>query len=154
MTVKEVAPGRVPRKAGVAVSEFNAAITAKLADGAIDALTALGVDDVVVARVGGALELGLVASALLSAGCEVVVAVGAVIKGETDHYEFVAGEVSRALAEVGLRSGRPVGNAVLTVREYQHAVERALPGPSNKGAEAASAAVKAFTVLSGLGEIQ
>jgi 6,7-dimethyl-8-ribityllumazine synthase len=129
---------------------FNEAITAKLAEGAIEALEEAGVGDIVVARVSGALELGLVAAGMLESGCEIVVAVGAVIKGETDHYEFVAAEASRALTEVALHTGRPVGNAVLTVRDYEHAVDRSLPGPSNKGREAAEAAITAFRVLAGL----
>lgn len=153
MTVVEVTPGRLPSKAGVVMSEFNEAITSSLAQGAVTALQELGVADVVVARVPGALELGVVAAALFDSGCEVVVAAGAVIKGETDHYEYVAGEASRTLTDVALRYGRPVGNAVLTVRDYEHAVDRSLPGPSNKGVEAAHAAVAAFRVLSGLGTV-
>jgi 6,7-dimethyl-8-ribityllumazine synthase len=134
----------------LAVAEFNEAITRRLEEGALAALEEDGVEEVVVVRVGGALELAVVASGLLDSGCEAVVAVGAVIKGETDHYEHVAGASVRALGEVALRHGRPVGNAVLTVREYEHAVDRSLPGPSNKGGEAAHAAVTAFKVLSGL----
>lgn len=153
MSAREVVPGRNPARAGVAMAQFNEAITARLTDGAVEALEEAGVEDIVVARVAGALELGLVASAMLESGCEIVVAVGAVIKGETDHYEYVAAEASRALTEVALRSGRPVGNAVLTVREYEHAVDRSLPGPSNKGREAAEAAVVAFRVLAGLGVV-
>lgn len=149
----EVTPGRLPVKAGVVVAEFNEAITARLADGAIGALEELGIEDVLVARVAGALELGVVASGLFSSGCETVVAVGAVIKGETDHYEYVAGEASRALTQVSLDAGLPIGNALLTVRDYEHAVDRSLPGPSNKGREAAHAAVTAFRVLSGLGVV-
>jgi 6,7-dimethyl-8-ribityllumazine synthase len=153
MTTREIAPGRLPSRAGVVMAEFNEAITSKLAAGAIETLEEAGVDDIVVARVAGALELGLVAAGLLESGCEIVVAVGAVIKGETDHYEFVAAESSRSLTEVALRAGRPVGNAVLTVRDYEHAVDRSLPGPSNKGREAAEAAVTAFRVLAGLGVV-
>ncbi len=151
MTAQEVVPGRLPTRAGVVMAQFNEAITARLAEGAVEALEEAGVEDILIARVPGALELGLVASGMLEAGCEIVVAVGAVIKGETDHYEYVAGEASRALTEVALRSGRPVGNAVLTVRDYEHAVDRSLPGPSNKGREAAEAAMAAFRMLAGLG---
>lgn len=151
MSVAELDPGPLPEKAGIVMSVFNENITSKLRDGAIDALRELGVQDIVVARVLGSLEVGVVAQGLIDHGCDVVVAVGAVIKGETDHYEFVATESSRALTDVALKTGRPVGNAVLTVREYEHALDRCLPGPSNKGREAAEAAVAAFRVLSGLG---
>jgi 6,7-dimethyl-8-ribityllumazine synthase len=153
VTVNVVEPGRVPNRAGIVMSEFNEAITGKLRDGAIEALTESGVAEILVARVSGALELGLTAKAMIEQGCEIVVAVGAVIKGETDHYEFVAAEASRAVTDVSLATGRPVGNAVLTVRDYDHAVDRSLPGPSNKGREAAEAAVAAFRVLAGLGSV-
>jgi 6,7-dimethyl-8-ribityllumazine synthase len=153
MSVTNVIPGAAPTRVGIAMAVFNESITSKLADGAIEALYELGVTEIVVARVPGALELGVVAAGLLESGCDLVVAVGAVIKGETDHYEYVAAEASRAITEVGLATGRPVGNAVLTVREYEHAVDRSLPGPSNKGREAAEAAVAAFRVLSGLGVV-
>ncbi len=148
-----VEPGRLPVKAGVVMSAFNEEITSRLRDGAVEALADLGVEEVVVASVPGALELGVVAEGMIRTGCEIVVAVGAVIKGETDHYEFVAGEASRAISEVAVRTGHPVGNALLTVREYEHAVDRSLPGPSNKGREAAEAAVAAFRVLAGLGAL-
>jgi 6,7-dimethyl-8-ribityllumazine synthase len=153
MSVVDIEPGRTPLKAGIVMSEFNENITTRLRDGAIEALTELGVDDIVVARVPGALEVGVVAKGLIEGGCDVVVAVGAVIKGETDHYEFVASECSRALTDVALQTGHPVGNAVLTVREYEHAVDRSLPGPSNKGREAAEAAVAAFRMLDTLGRV-
>jgi 6,7-dimethyl-8-ribityllumazine synthase len=84
---------------------------------------------------------------LIDRGCDGVVAVGAVIKGETDHYEYVCAEATRGIGEVALRTGRPVGNALLTVREYEHALERSRPGPGNKGAEAAEAVL---TVCRGL----
>jgi 6,7-dimethyl-8-ribityllumazine synthase len=153
VSARDVVPGRLPARAGVVMAEFNETITSRLAEGAIAALEEAGVPEILVARVPGALELGLVASGMLDTGCEVVVAVGAVIKGETDHYEYVAAEASRSLTEVALLRGRPVGNAVLTVRDYEHAVDRSLPGPSNKGREAAEAAVAAFRVLAGLGVV-
>ncbi|MFO7547275.1 MAG: 6,7-dimethyl-8-ribityllumazine synthase [Acidimicrobiia bacterium] len=130
-----------PGRAGVAAAEFNQAITEPLLRGALEALEEAGVVDVVVMRVPGALELPLAADALAESGCRLVVAVGAVIEGETDHYEVVARESARGLMDVAIRRGVPVGNAVLTVREYRHAVERAAPGPSNKGREAAEGAV-------------
>lgn len=153
MSIVEIEPGRLPARAGIVMSEFNENITGRLRDGAVEALEELGVGDIVVVRVPGSLEVGVVAQALIEHGCDLVVAVGAVIKGETDHYEFVAGEASRALTDVSLKTGRPVGNAVLTVREYEHAVDRSLPGPSNKGREAAEAAVAAFRILAALGTV-
>jgi 6,7-dimethyl-8-ribityllumazine synthase len=131
-----------PRRVGVAVAEFNAAITEPLLAGALEALERLGVAEVTVMRVPGALELPLAVRALAGRGCQAVVAVGAVIQGETDHYEMVWRQAARGLSEVSLTTGVPVGNAVLTVRDYRHAVERSSPGPGNKGAEAAEAAVR------------
>lgn len=150
MRVVEVEPGPPPAHVGVAVAMFNEAITGRLLEGAIDALERAGVASVTVMRVSGALELGVAVDALLEHGCDAGIAIGAVIKGETDHYEHVASEAARAVGEVALRRGRPVGNAVLTVREYQHAVDRSMAGPSNKGAEAAEAVITAHRALAGL----
>ena len=137
-----VAEGPVPQRVGVVVSSFNAPITAPMRDAAIRVLEAAGVDEIPILEVSGALEIPVAALALLQrGGCAGVVAIGAVIKGETDHYEHVATEASRGISEVALLTGKPVGNAVLTVREYDHAVERSRPGPGNKGGEAAEAVV-------------
>ena len=148
--VNEKTPGPGPEHVGVAVAEFNGSITERLLDGAVKMLEELDVPTISVVRVPGALELALVADRLLSSGCDAVVAVGAVIKGETDHYDIVANISARGLAEVALRHSKPVGNAVLTVREYEQALERALPGPANKGAEAARAAVETVRALRGI----
>ncbi len=143
-------PADGPRRVGVAVATFNQAITEPLRDGALETLERLGVDDVVVVEVPGALELPVVAAALADAGCDAVVAVGAVIEGETDHYRIVADQSARGLLDVSLRYGIPVGNAVLAVRAYDHAVERSRPGPGNKGAEAAEAAVRCARALAAI----
>lgn len=133
---------------------FNQTITDRLLDGVLAALEAVGVPEVTLIRVPGALELAVAVADLFETGCEAVVAVGAVIKGETDHYEYVASEAVRGLGEVARRYRRPVGNAVLTVQDYQHAVDRSLPGPANKGAEAALAAVTTSRALTGLAGIE
>lgn len=134
----------------VVVSAFNESITQPLCDGALGALADLGVDVPRVVTVNGALELPVVAKAL-AAHHDAVVAIGAVIEGETDHYEHVATQCSRGLMDVSLQTGVPVGNAVLTVRAVQHAVDRSHPGPGNKGAEAAQAAVAAALAIKSLG---
>jgi 6,7-dimethyl-8-ribityllumazine synthase len=150
MKVTEVEPGPVPQTVGVAVASFNEAITDRLLDGALAALEESGVAAVTVARVSGALELGVVVDALLEQGHDAAIAIGAVIKGETDHYEYVSSEAVRAITEVALRHRRPVGNAVLTVREYEQAVDRSLPGPSNKGGEAVEAMIRAHRAIAGI----
>lgn len=131
---------RVPNRIGLAVSSFNAPLTGPMRDAAHGVLSEAGVAEIPIFEVLGALELPVAALALIErGGCAGVVAIGAVIKGETDHYEYVAGEATRGIGEVALRTGRPVGNALLTVREYDHAFERSRPGPGNKAAEAAHA---------------
>lgn len=147
MKVNRLEPGPGPQKVGVVAASFNEPITGPLLDGALAELERRGVPEVVVVRVPGALELGVAASRLVAEGCEAVVAVGAVIEGETDHYEIVSRESARALTEVSLSTGVPVTNAVLAVRRYSHAVDRSRPGPGNKGAEAAAAACETASML-------
>lgn len=139
-----------PPRLGIAVSEFNEPITRPMLEAALASAQHLGVEDVVVLRVHGALELALAAQSLIEEGCGAVVAIGAVIKGETDHYEYVAEHATRGISDVALLTGTPVGNALLTVRDYEHAVERSLPGPGNKGAEATEAAVNLARRLASL----
>lgn len=129
---------------GVAVATFNAEITDGLLDGA---LSVLDDADVSVVRVSGAFELPVVARALIDRGCDAVVALGAVVLGETDHYEHIARETARGLQDVMLQTGAPVSFGVLTVRDVEHARRRSLPGPSNKGTEAAEAAVRTARLL-------
>ncbi|MBT8202776.1 MAG: 6,7-dimethyl-8-ribityllumazine synthase [Acidimicrobiia bacterium] len=131
-------------KVGVAAATFNAEITDGLLDGA---LSVLDDAEVTVVRVSGSFELPLVAQALVDAGNDAVVAIGAVILGETDHYEHIARETARGLQDVMLRTGVPVSFGVLTVREADHARTRSLPGPGNKGTEAAEAAVTTARLL-------
>ncbi len=127
----------------VAVSEFNQPVSEGLLQGALEALAGGGVSDVTVVGVPGAFELPLACKELAVAGYDAVVALGAVIEGETDHYEFIAAETARGLMEVNLTAGVPVAFGVLTVREAQHAIVRSNAGPDNKGAEAAHAAIAA-----------
>ena len=136
-----------PLRVGVVVSTFNGSITAGLLQGALEALGRLGVDVPTVVEVAGAMELPVVSRALVDAGNDCVVALGAVIEGETDHYEHVATQSIAGLMSVAISTGVPVGVGVLTVRVASHAVERSRPGPGNKGAEAAEAAVAAATAI-------
>lgn len=136
---------------GVAVSTYNAVFTDGLLGGALDALQGAGVDEVTVLRVPGALELPVAALALARSGCQGVVAVGTVIKGDTDHYEVVVNESAAGLTAASLDAGIPVANAVLAVHEAAHARERSMPGAGNKGFEAATAAVAMVAALRGLG---
>lgn len=136
-----------PLRVGVVVSTFNGSITAGLLQGALEALGRLGVDVPTVIEVAGAMELPVVSRALIEAGNDCVVALGAVIEGETDHYQHVATQSIAGLMSVSTSTGVPVGIGVLTVRVAAHAVERSRPGAGNKGAEAAEAAVAAAAAI-------
>jgi 6,7-dimethyl-8-ribityllumazine synthase len=148
MIVEDLEPGRNPGDLtiGVAVATFNQAVTDRLLDGAIKALEASGVGRVVILRVAGAWELP-VAAAHLARQADAVVAIGAVIKGETDHYEVIVNESASGLTRVALDSIKPVTNAVLAAHTLEQALDRSEPGPGNKGAEAAAAAVAAALVI-------
>jgi 6,7-dimethyl-8-ribityllumazine synthase len=131
---------------GVALSTFNETITGPMLDAVLETLEAHGVSDVTVVKVPGALELPVIARALTRSN-DAVVAVGAVVEGETDHYEHVATQGSAGLMQVAIATGVPVANALLTVREVKHAIDRSRPGPGNKGAEAAEAALIAARAI-------
>ena len=134
---------------GIVLSTFNEDITGGLLEGALAACEQMGIDSTVVVRVSGALEIPVVAKHL-AAHHDAVVAIGAVIEGETDHYHHVATQTSAGIMLVSVETGVPVANAVLTVRSYDHARERSLPGPGNKGAEAVEAAVRAARAVARL----
>lgn len=139
-------------RVGVAVSTFNAFVTEGLLEGALGVLERAGCAEVTVVRVPGSFELPLVCRALAESGCQAVVALGAVIRGETDHYEHVAAQAAHGLRQVMLETGVPVAFGVLTTRETAHARERSRPGGGNKGAEAAEAAVRTAAALRSLQE--
>jgi len=129
----------------IVVSRFNPEITAGLLAGAREALIEADVqaEDVIVLRVPGAFELPLVAQRLAESGqFDAVICLGCLIKGDTMHFEYIADSVAHGLAQVALQSGIPVALGVLTTLTEAQAVERAAPGPGNKGAEAARAALE------------
>jgi 6,7-dimethyl-8-ribityllumazine synthase len=134
-------------------SAFNPAVVAGLRAGARHALKEAGAseDDLSELEVPGAFELPLAALAAARSGrFDAVVALGAVIKGETDHYEHVARAATDGLLRASLEAGVPVGFGVLTVAEEAQALARAAAGEANKGAEAARAAVAMVHVLRSL----
>jgi 6,7-dimethyl-8-ribityllumazine synthase len=135
-------------------AEFNAIVVDGLVAGARKALLEMGAapGGVDVVSVPGAFELPLAAAVAARSGrFDAIVALGAVIRGETDHYEHVAREVSTGLSEVARETGVPVGFGVLTVQKAAQALARSAPGRDNKGAEAARAAVVMVEVLRELG---
>lgn len=126
---------------GIAAAVWNQAITDRLLEGARKRCEELGVERLTVVKVPGALELPLAAQALTGEGCDAVVAIGAVVRGETDHYDIVVRESAAGISRVALESGIPVTNAILAVQDFSQAMERAGAGEANKGVEAVDAAV-------------
>jgi 6,7-dimethyl-8-ribityllumazine synthase len=142
-------PGRKCNIALVA-AEFNHFIVQQLVDGAIDALNRNGVSgqNISLAWVPGAFELPLAADVLASSGShDAVIALGAVIRGGTPHFDYVAGECSRGLARVGLKHGLPVIFGVLTTDTVDQALERAGSGAGNKGFDTAIAALQMISLM-------
>jgi 6,7-dimethyl-8-ribityllumazine synthase len=140
----------VPTRALVVASRYNEAVTRRLVDGATAALGHGGfaADRVDVEWVPGAFELPLAVRAALESGrYALAVAVGVVIRGETDHYRYVAGEASRGLMDVALHFGAPVGFGLLTCDTLQQALARAGGATGNKGEEAARAALEMWRLL-------
>ncbi len=132
------------------VSRYNESVTRGLREGALAELAALGVPDgqVTLCEVPGALEIPVVARRLLrDTRTDAVVALGCVIRGETDHYEHVCAECVRGCGQVALETGRPVAFGVLTCESLAQARDRSGAGPKNKGREAARAAVETANLL-------
>jgi 6,7-dimethyl-8-ribityllumazine synthase len=132
----------------VVVARFNDDITTKMLEGAKEAIAKLGVPDYDVAWVPGAFELPLAARKLADTKrYDAVVCLGTVIRGETPHFDFVAGEAGRGIMDVGLDSGVPVVFGVTTPNTHEQALARAGGAKGNKGFDAVSAAVEMATLL-------
>jgi 6,7-dimethyl-8-ribityllumazine synthase len=132
-------------RVGVACGLFNGGITLRLLDGVLEGLSECGVDrsDVTAAWAPGAFELPLVARRFaISHDYDAVICLGAVVRGETGHYDFVAGECAAGIQRVQLDTGVPVIFGVLTTETFEQAFERSEPGEANKGREAALTAVE------------
>jgi 6,7-dimethyl-8-ribityllumazine synthase len=132
------------------VSRFNEFISRKLLEGALDALGRHGVspDDVDVAWVPGSFEIPLTAGRLAASGrFDGVICLGAVIRGATPHFDYVAAEVAKGVAHVSLKTGVPVLFGVLTTDTIEQAVERAGTKAGNKGFDAAMAAIEMANLL-------
>jgi 6,7-dimethyl-8-ribityllumazine synthase len=136
---------------GIACALFNGGISLRLLNGALDALAEAGIDrnDVTVAWAPGAFELPLVARAFAGAGkVDAVLCFGAVVRGETGHYDFVAGECASGIQHVQLATGVPVIFGVLTTDTLEQALARSEPGDSeNKGREGALTGIEMVRLL-------
>jgi 6,7-dimethyl-8-ribityllumazine synthase len=137
-------------KVAIVVSRFNELLSSRLLGGATDALARHGVnaDDVDVAWVPGAFEIPMVAKKLAtSEKYDAIVALGVVIRGATPHFEYVAAEVSKGVAQVALKTGVPVAFGVVTADSIEQAVERAGTKQGNKGWDAAVSAIEMANLL-------
>ncbi len=135
---------------GIVVARFNTAITDKLLAGATQTLRGYGVAvaDITVVRVPGAFEIPLAAKVLArTERYDGLVALGAVIRGDTPHFDYVAGACARGIAQVGLEYAIPIAFGVLTVDTVEQAVERSGAGTGNKGVDAATAVLEMIAVL-------
>ncbi|GKX32027.1 6,7-dimethyl-8-ribityllumazine synthase [Vallitalea longa] len=137
-------------KFGIVIGRFNEFISNKLLEGASDSLTRHGVseDDIAVAWVPGAFEIPLVAKKMAQTGeYDGIICLGAVIRGATSHFDFVANEVSKGIANVSLNTEVPVIFGVLTTDSIEQAIERAGTKAGNKGFEAGMAAIEMANLL-------
>ncbi len=137
-------------RVGVIASRFNHFITEKLLQGALDALMSHGASEnnVTVVRVPGAFEISLAAERMAESGrYDALVCLGAVIRGDTPHFEYVSGAVTRGLVETNLKHRIPIGFGVLTTNDVQQAMERSGSKDANKGYEAALTAIEMANLI-------
>lgn len=134
---------------GIVVSRFNEFITSRLLSGALDALERHGADPeaIQIAWVPGAFEIPLIAQKMAQRGYNAVICLGAVIRGATPHFEYVAAEVTKGIAQVSLATGIPVIYGLITADNLEQAIERAGTKAGNKGFEAAMAAIEMANLL-------
>jgi 6,7-dimethyl-8-ribityllumazine synthase len=140
---------------GLVVSRFNEFISKKLLEGAEDALLRHGVnqEDIEIAWVPGAFEIPLIAQKLAQTKkYSAVICLGAVIRGDTPHFDYIAAEVTKGIAKVGLDAGLPVIYGVITTENLEQAIERAGTKAGNKGFEAAVSAIEMANLVKSIGK--
>lgn len=137
------------KKYAVVVARFNHFISDRLLEGCLDTLKRHQVEDdnIDIIRVPGAFEIPLIAKRAAKKDYDGIICLGAVIRGQTSHYDYVCAEVSKGIANVGLESGKPVIFGVLTTDNIEQAVERAGTKAGNKGSEAALAAIEMVNLV-------
>ena len=144
------------KKFAIVVSRFNSFVVESLLEGAVDTLDRQGEvngDDITVVRVPGAYELPIAAQKIAQSGkFDAIIALGAVIRGGTPHFDFVAGECNKVLAQVSLEHNIPVSFGVITTDSIEQAIERSGTKAGNKGAEAAMGALEMVNVMAAIDE--
>jgi 6,7-dimethyl-8-ribityllumazine synthase len=136
-------------KVSIVVSRFNSFITDRLLEGALDALRRHGVEEkgITVVRVPGSFEIPLGVRRAAGQKVDAVIALGALIRGGTPHFDYLSAEVTKGVAQVMLETGVPVAFGVLTTDTVEQAIERAGTKAGNKGAEAAQSALEMVSLL-------
>lgn len=137
-------------KFAIVVSRFNEFISSKLLSGSIDELTRHGVkeDNITVIWAPGAFEIPILTKKLAKSGSyDAVIALGAIIKGSTSHYDYVCAELTKGIASVSLETGIPVIFGVLTTDNIEQAIERAGTKAGNKGSDAAKSAIEMANLI-------
>lgn len=140
-------------KVGIVAARFNDFIVSKLVSGAIDGLVRHDVneDDITVAYVPGAFEIPLIAEKMAKSGkYDAVICLGAIIRGNTSHYDLVCNEVSKGIAQISLASEIPVMFGVITTENIEQAIERAGSKAGNKGYECALGAIEMVNLIKGI----
>jgi 6,7-dimethyl-8-ribityllumazine synthase len=144
-----------PHRFALVVSRWNDFITTRLLEGATDALVRHGAEEdrIETVWVPGSWEIPLVAKRLAQSGrYAAVVALGCLIRGQTPHFEYIAAEITKGLAQISLETGVPVSFGVITADSLEQAIERAGTKAGNKGADAALAAIEMANLLAQLGK--
>lgn len=137
-------------RVGIVASRFNSFIVSKLLDGAVDGLVRHGVEEknITAVWVPGAFEIPVIARKMAESDkYDAVIAVGAVIRGSTTHYDYVCAEVSKGIAQVGLQTGKPVMFGVITTENIEQAIERAGSKAGNKGYDCALSAIEMVNAM-------
>ncbi|MCQ2522565.1 MAG: 6,7-dimethyl-8-ribityllumazine synthase [Lachnospiraceae bacterium] len=137
-------------RVGIVASRFNSFIVSKLLDGAVDGLVRHGVEEqnITACWVPGAFEIPVIARKMAESDkYDAVIAVGAVIRGSTTHYDYVCAEVSKGIAQVGLQTGKPVMFGVITTENIEQAIERAGSKAGNKGYDCALSAIEMVNAM-------
>ncbi len=141
-------------KYAIVVGRWNSFVVEHLLEGALDTLRRHGVDDkqITVVRAPGAFEIPLVCKKVAAKGdVDAIIALGAVIRGGTPHFEYVSGECTKGISQVGMEFGIPVAFGVLTVDTIEQAIERSGTKAGNKGEEAAMSAIEMVSLLGKIG---
>jgi 6,7-dimethyl-8-ribityllumazine synthase len=141
-------------RVGIVVSRFNNFLTDKLLEGAIDCLIRHGgkSEEIAVAYVPGSFEIPYAASKMVKSGnYDTVICLGALIRGDTPHFDFIAAEASKGIAKLALDSGTPVIYGIITADTLEQAIERSGTKAGNKGWQAAEAAIEMVNLFKGIG---